>query len=1651
MIEQNIIEWIEIGDSIQRLDLYNKKSISFFIMNYLLSQFSHFSLIFYFLIILLFFFQIIELNIVKIDISGDGILQLIKYLEKILLFDKIVDNDTMYITVLIIMIFFYILSFVLSIISMIIYIKRKKKNRFLITTNAILNILNVYYTNGPTIQIFLFKLFCYNIAKAYICQIKGFWKILSIFFFLVMTLYIISGVYVATLFINDIGNITGSDVRTKINNNYTPVIIMIKLIYFIVNFFIENYNVNNIVILIYNFFFMLSNIILSIYTYKELYYYNHYINAWFHYGWKYTTWFSICIFLKNLLKIKDITLFIILGLIIITIALYINNKHRYFELITEFNIFEGNNLKNIQIFNHRLLELLKNNDQKSKILISGVIKRFEEYISNNLELLEQYNKLLNDPHLQKKYTSENELAILSIIYIIYSYNIEKSKDITDITLNMCYFLMNRFKNPVYAIWLCSKLKACNNSQSFYRYTLIEEIKDFLISKMKKNTQKLRIRNVQISSAILYNRYADLFKIKIYEATCSQIEYFDILRNKIATTKTIDNYLRVGKDVLSFRQEALNLWDKIISLNPFSYESKNDFLLYIDSVLKDHLLAKNEEKRFYSLQEEKLPEKDNIYYSLFNQELSSVLIADGYSFNGKIVYTTPNFPYLFMFSEKEIINTSIDDLLPDVVQNFHKYIIEDTIKNSNLAYIFKDQRDTLLKGKNGIIFNVYLYVKPVPNLLYVLLFFIYIKKKKENNFILILDENFIINGFTEINQMTSDFIWGNNYDLTHIINGHHIGLIIPEILLYLNYDIKTNTLTLPKNGIDLKGYLYPINDFKELDERIPLILDELKTRKIMEINNENKIGPIEEYDELIKILNQQQTKPFSIFFRIELYSFIGGKYLYYRVYVTNDLLTGNDNFLDKQTISKSVSNKIKNQKDYLKQTIMSRMKFKELSEDMNSNLNNQQENQEKKEDKGNLDNKENQDKSNNNVKLIKLNIEIKEQNKNGNLENKNNLKQLSTYSHNNPNRELSNSKNNYSSHTNSEPVVFNKIKTHILKKNDCAQVKKMRYLSYIFIPINVILILFDYFYSNNLIDKMIIFLEENKFFVEFRICSSCIYSSSLNLKMLKEGYINNKICPNGNCFKFYIDILKNSLLEIRDQKSKIYSFNQIFQKVINQEIDISLYFDNTTNTNQLSLDMNNFLNIIISHGMKFISILNESDNNNYYKIQEEYDAYLRNLLECSLAFFNSNYKGFIGNEKEKLIDKLFSHYPICICIYFIFLIYIIYIYYSYIILIKEIHFFYFDKLMNFNSPNFELYLKTLDEIKKKFRDETNEDEEKNLDDDLKDEMDEKNDYNSKIKNDEKNIKEDSLNSRSLKKKKQNKIQQQKLKNKRIISEYLFKINIILILKFGIIFLFSTSYYLTSIIKYKKTKRSYYEYDTTVAEINTAYFDYFKIFLNFEEQLQILGRTKNKSELNISKDDDIIRPKLGSYLIYIIKSSKYSKQNLELFEKLYNDDACALLISNENENKICRSILSSILSKGFEQAIVQISTIITNVIDELNSLKENKNLEDIYDEASIFLEYDIFMEYYMYKAFLVTKDIFEKFKNDEKSIINNNDKIILLIFCIIYIILFFFLLFYIYSYKDSTGSFLSFIAIIPAKYIADDEEFYKQVISLEPFYY
>ena len=400
MIEKNILEWLEVSDSIQKLDVYNNKSSLFlYKTNYLFSRYSHFSQNYYLFFYFLFFAQIWELILLKVEVKGDIILEIIKYIERILMIPQNV-SPVLRIIFIIFATFGFQSVWIITFLNLYL-LNKKKKVKFLLSLNFLIYFLNIYFTNGPTLQIIFYTTQCYN-GKEYIrCPITGLKKILKIIFTYLYILILIICAPIATFYINDIGCINGSNIRCKISNNYTTMVFFI--FYIALNFFINDEN--HFLILAYLFLFVIANIYISFYSYYELFYYNNMINSFFHYGWYYTTWYSICIFLKKLCKIKNITIFIIIGLIIITIGFYFNDKYRKFKLITEFNIFEENNIINIEKYNIILLNLIKNRDNKSKILISGIINRFEEFLENNSELYELYHKIINDKHLKKKFTS----------------------------------------------------------------------------------------------------------------------------------------------------------------------------------------------------------------------------------------------------------------------------------------------------------------------------------------------------------------------------------------------------------------------------------------------------------------------------------------------------------------------------------------------------------------------------------------------------------------------------------------------------------------------------------------------------------------------------------------------------------------------------------------------------------------------------------------------------------------------------------------------------------------------------------------------------------------------------------------------------------------------------------------------------------------------------------------------------------------------------------------------------------------------------------------------------------------------------------------------------------------------------------------------
>ena len=1082
------------------------------------------------------------------------------------------------------------------------------------------------------------------------------------------------------------------------------------------------------------------------------------------------------------------------------------------------------------------------------------------------------------------------------------------------------------------------------------------------------------------------------------------------------------------------------------------------MLYLETILQDDILARTEAKKYSTLKTNKLSERNNIYHSMFIQDLSSILLVDGYQNLGKILYTTPNFAPLFLFTGKEILNMTIDDLIPNVVQIFHKDLIEEAVKYSNLNYTFKIQRDMLLKGKNGGIFNIKLFVKCVPNLSYGLIYTAYITKMQDHNFILILDKDFKINGFTEMTQGGASFTMNNNYGLTQGLHGHHVSLILPEILLQLEY--KDQKFLIPKSEIDLKGNLYPVAVWKELDNKVDNVLDKIKQTGKLRDDDDLKNTVITDYDDLVRDISSKYPKPFSVFYKIITKTFLDNKYYYHRVYITNDLIALNENSKSPSTVNGSEN--IKNQ-------------------DLISDNDNEKEG---KEIKLKVSNSEKNDK-----------FEEKDQNEEVNEKeeseksNSNNMKTHPQEDDLMKNNEYTGPSIASSSMTRSsvDSAGFNKLKNGILEKREISSIKLMKYLCLIFGILTIGLMLLKLMRTLTNFSNLTEYLSENLYFNHSKIAVSCVYLSTLNLKWKKDQFIDDSFCVinGGNCTDFYAGLLAECIADIKEQKENSSYFYKDFKSILGKMKTIQLTLFNLTTTDSLTIDTDNLLNLLVANGLK----LNANLYRYYSDIYNVYDVNSDNILIQSLDYINDDtIIGFNDDERSKKIKSNFNLFPYSLILAIVLFLLLSFGYSFLVYRLNEMEKYFLEKLIKFHSLNFDAYLKILDDLKKKLRNDTGDDEEKGvgeMDIEIGSKKSKKDDDDEKEKKGKRHHKDDKNDKKMRNKKggKQNKLQQARNKKKKTMSKFFFHYNLFFILKIMSIIIISISYYLVFMLIEKQKKQDYLKFDSSTNQIEGIYKSSFDIFLSLKTQLEpyeeLVSEIKNANEslqqnpnqpvtignvtcYNISCLDSILKfemtvpsaadietPKLGNLLMPLVNDMGKITNSATELNNLYNSDACEVLFKNDsNAYNNCSTFWQGILLKGMEQSITQMSVILNTVIDELNSLNTNKKtLEELIDNSSSFSQYELFIEFYLFKAYMKTVDIFQIFRESNLKDMKQIFKMICYIYVIGCFLLFFIMLYFVYSSRYVFNSFLNFIGIIPVKYLMEDDTLYKDVLKLE----
>lgn len=1690
MIEANIVEWLELGESIRCIEVYESKNwTKFFSLFKMMMSHKKFSLYLFLVLKFLFFLQIIMLNLTSVDVDGDYALTILNYVSNVLFTQTLVNDTTSYnIAFMVVIVLMLIIIFTFSFL----YSSVNSDNTIIKLPIELLNFINVlilHFLYGPVIQVTLISTQCSNgihdylQVKCYTSFLHALYLIISAIAFLVFVVYTIS----LSIYYHEIGAINHTKIMARNNTSYEIFITLWETSIFIFSYFIKsNFSNNQTMKIIYQIYLLIVCCSFFICVYINVYYYNLLIYNISLYGWLMVSWFSFVVLMKMILDINNTLVMHIVGWIVLIGIVYFYQENKQNEILTNFNIFGSHTVKELEIYIMKLYDLLTLNSLENEIMLVGILNKFKEDIENHPEIKFKYDKLLADKYLNKKFTSQLALKIYSLIYIIYHNYLDKAKNKEDILIHLCYFLINKFKNVPYAIYLCSKVKARSHLSYYYKFTLMEEIKEYISSKLSNIDNKGQIKKIQIGSVILYNIYVDLFKQKIINACCQQADYFEFFKNQNISLNATAKFLKVGEDILESRTQIIKLWNKLIEINPFSEEIFINYGIYLSGILQDELLYKTETKKYNNFKQNKIGEITSLYSSLFNKN-SSIILVDGFNNFGNIIYSTLNFNSMFNFSKKEIINLTINDLVPEVVKEFHDEIVEHSIKYSNLSLIFNSSRDFLLKSKTQGLYNIHFFVKTIPNLKHGLIYIANIERAIEHSYTIILDKNFNVNGFSDSNALINNNSMGVvDYLLQKNIINNNIGLILPEILPQLEYTEATG-FSLDKDAFDFKGILYCTNYYKTVIEKLNKVLDFIKLNGKLELNDEAQIEARNAYEDLNNEIDSNCSAKYSIFYKIDKRTFLN-KYCYYRLYISKDLVSMNDSING----TNSIENLQKRQKQFRSGVML------EVNKSINS--------------------KENKIPS---TKQIKLKIGKTTSGEENNLLLKNeehdiinDFAIINKQDNILDNMSLSQGRSQFS-RTSIDSASFNRLKGGILEKREVSSIRIMRYLILLYSLASFIIIITSSFSNFERFSNINEFLQENYYFNKSKIYGSCVYLSAINLKLQKLKVYNDTYCVAGNCTSFHIDLLTEGLSNIKYGKNESNIFFDIYKAYFKIENTLNIYRINLI-PYKLTTSQDNFLSILIVYSLELLSIVYSYLNDAL--LYNDYNA-IENIINISALFTtNDEFSGLTLNLKAFYLNSssLFasSILKVIIAVIMFLVLAIFFSYFTYSL--YKIEYYYLGKLLRFKNSNFEIYLKNLEEIKKKIKQTDFEEEEAEVEEELikvnEEESFENSDKKEKKLEEQKknkkldkklNRKKDKKLDKESKEKKETKKERKNLflltrkgpKIKTLLEEkheiygkYFLKLNIFFIIKVLLILLITMTYYLTTTIIDSSQLDKILFLDNLFTDISSEYSLAFSNYIFVKTELYNYLMLENEKKLKMQQlifnsasnvnfqgkdySDQISLSAASTYTLNISSKSASMYVNTQLnalinselligssnadkLNTLYNINACDVLFnstSEQNDYLLCSTFWSNILSKGMDQSLTQMVTAVTSIKDDFYMVNnKKKDINQILVPDSNFNLYEQFVSNYLFKAYKITIKIFAEIFEENILQIKRYYNILMIVYVCLIFLLCAFAVSFIHSSKAVFNSFLNFIGIVPSKFLIEDHELYREILKLDKYIY
>ena len=590
-----------------------------------------------------------------------------------------------------------------------------------------------------------------------------------------------------------------------------------------------------------------------------------------------------------------------------------------------------------------------------------------------------------------------------------------------------------------------------------------------------------------------------------------------------------------------------------------------------------------------------------------------------------------------------------------------------------------------------------------------------------------------------------------------------------------------------------------------------------------------------------------------------------------------------------------------------------------------------------------------------------------------------------------------------------------------------------------------------------------FLDENIFFNMTKMTIAVLYITSINIKWQLHSC---NLTSLYNMSSLNEEMLFGNIYYLGWIKNFTNNLGKDYKEILLQKHDIELRIYGSSKKEKYRYDFNNLLTFFINSEINLLNIypsllieLNTTKEQRLSPLTKGLNE-LNDLADQTYNFYFSGIKGFQGEEKTKKINEIFRNSSICFILCGIILIIIIIIFIIYILILNSIESFFVNKLLNFNSNNFDNYIKQLDEIKKKFGNDNNEEEEK-------EDMNINGVSTKNLKFDEKNKESDKM--KPLKKekiiynkndKKQSKMIKQRRNKIKLMKSYFIKYNLFFGMKILLIMLLSLFYYIISIFLENNQKNEFLMFDTINDSMIGILKESYDNFISMKRQLELFENNLTNCKIDNKKDrhimklpliTDIKSQNLGNYLIEIASGSGYNSKTLSNLTELFKGDACKLFSNNEEEYSLCDSFFNGILTEGMEQTLIKMVGVIGEILEELKSVNTGGRTFNEIIMSSSFISYELFIEFYYQKAYRLIDEIFWKLRNEKVKSIFKAIKILLSVYINITFFLLLLLFYFIFKERNIFNSFLNFICIIPSKYILEDKKFLEEIVKIGSNYF